>query len=310
MRHVGYFTHLNCMVHDMGHMHPESPLRLEAIETNLQAQGLLVDLIRYDVEPADIELVKRVHPLPYINMIQHIDGNASEDNLTPVNGNASMELGSLRASLLATGAGCQAIDKVMANNINRAFCAIRSPGHHAQKSLGSFCISNNIAVAAMHVIIQYGLDRVAIIDFDVHNGNGAMDVFKGDERVMVCLSFQHPRYPNRHYDIPGEHLILTPLNAGSSGSHFRTKVKHDFFDPLDSFKPQLILISAGFDAHTEDPLGDLNLVEDDYRWMTKMINNIANRHSESRIVSILEGRYNLNALDRSVCAHIEIMLYD
>ena len=127
---------------------------------------------------------------------------------------------------------------------------------------------------------------------------------------MVCSSFQHPHYPNRHYDTQGEHLILTPLNAGSSGSHFRTKVEHDFFQPLDSFKPQLILISAGFDAHTEDPLGDLNLVEDDYRWITTLITDIANRHSKSRIVSMLEGGYNLNALGRSVCAHIEIMLYD
>lgn len=311
MKQVGYFTHLDCMAHNMGHMHPESPLRLQAIDTNLQAQGLIGDLIRYCAEPADLELVKRVHPLEYIHMIQNIDRNASEGNLLPVNGDTSMGLGSLRASLLATGAGCQAIDKVMANDIDRAFCAIRPPGHHAEKSLGmGFCIFNNIAVAAMHAIIHYGLDRIAIIDFDVHNGNGTIDIFKDDERVMVCSSFQHPHYPNSHYDTPGEHLILTPLHAGSSGSHFRTKVEHDFFNPLDSFKPQLILISAGFDAHTEDPMGDLNLVEDDYRWITKMINDVANRHSKSRIVSMLEGGYDLHALGRSVCAHIEIMLYD
>ena len=199
----------------------------------------------------------------------------------------------------------------MAGDIQRAFCATRPPGHHAEKSLAmGFCLFNNIAVAALHAIEQHGLSRVAIIDFDVHNGNGTVDIFKDDERVMVCSSFQHPFYPNRHFDTPGEHLILTPINAGSDGTVFRSKVEKDFLPALDAFKPELVLISAGFDAHTKDPLGELNFVEDDYRWITTLINDVANRHSQSRIVSILEGGYHLGALGRSVCAHIEMMLND
>ena len=199
----------------------------------------------------------------------------------------------------------------MAGDIQRAFCATRPPGHHAEKSLAmGFCLFNNIAVAALHAIEQHGLSRVAIIDFDVHNCNGTVDIFKDDERVMVCSSFQHPFYPNRHFDTPGEHLILTPINAGSDGTVFRSKVEKDFLPALDAFKPELVLISAGFDAHTKDPLGELNFVEDDYRWITTLINDVANRHSQSRIVSILEGGYHLGALGRSVCAHIEMMLND
>ena len=311
MKHIGYFTNSDCMIHDMGHMHPESPMRLQAIDTQLQADGLMLDLTPFEVLPAEHEWIERAHSHEYLHAIEQIGYNAINGDLIPVDGDTSMGPGSLRAALLAAGAGCQAVDRLMAGDIQRAFCATRPPGHHAEKSLVmGFCLFNNIAVAALHAIEQHGLSHVAIIDFDVHNGNGTVDIFKDDERVMVCSSFQHPFYPNRHFDTPGEHLILTPINAGSNGTVFRNKVEQDFLPALDEFKPELILISAGFDAHTKDPLGKLNLVEDDYRWITTFINDVANRHSQSRIVSILEGGYHLGALGRSVCAHIEMMLND
>ena len=311
MKQIGYFTHSDCMIHDMGHMHPESPMRLQAIDTQLQADGLMLDLTPFEAFPAEQEWIERAHPHKYVHEIHQIGCNAVHGELIPVDGDTSMGPGSLRAALLAAGAGCQAVDRVMAGDIQRAFCATRPPGHHAEKSLAmGFCLFNNIAVAALHAIEQHGLSRVSIIDFDVHNGNGTVDIFKDDERVMVCSSFQHPFYPNRHFDTPGEHLILTPINAGSDGTVFRHKVEQEFLPALDEFKPELILISAGFDAHTKDPLGELNLVEDDYRWITTLINDVANRHCQSRIVSILEGGYHLGALGRSVCAHIEMMLND
>lgn len=162
----------------------------------------------------------------------------------------------------------------------------------------------------MHVINHHGLIRIAIIDFDAHNGNGTIDVLKEDERVVVSSSFQHPYYPNCHFDTLVEHLIFTPLNAGAGGIHFRTKGEQDFFPPIDAFKSQLILIPAGFDVHPENPLDNLNLVEDDYRWITTMIKDTTDRYFKSRIVSMLEGGYHLEALGCSVCAHIEMMLYD
>ena len=311
MKHIGYFTHQDCMIHDMGHMHPEHPMRLQAIDTRLQAQGLMLDLTRFEAQPAELSQIERAHPHQYVHEIEQIGYDAMNGDLIPVDGNTSMGPGSLRAALLASGAGCQAVDAVMSGEIQRAFCATRPPGHHAEKNQAmGFCLFNNVAVTALHAIEHYGLERVAIIDFDVHNGNGTVDIFKDDERVMVCSSFQHPFYPNRHFDTPGEHLILTPINAGSDGSVFRQKVEATFFPALDAFKPQLVIISAGFDAHAEDPLGELNLLEDDYRWVTTLINDIANRHANSRIVSILEGGYHLGALGRSVCAHVEMMLHD
>lgn len=309
MKEVGYFTHSDCMIHQMGYMHPESPMRLEAIDKELQSQGLILDLIQFESEPASLAQIKRAHSCEHVREIEQIGRNAVISGYSPIDNDTSMGPGSLRAALLAAGAGCLAVDHLIAGNIQRAFCATRPPGHHAEISLAmGFCLFNNVAVAALHAIEHHGLQRVAIVDFDVHNGNGTVDIFKNDERVMVCSSFQHPFYPNRHFDTPGDHLVLTPINAGSKGHAFRQKVERDFFSALDGFSPELLLISAGFDAHTEDPLGELNLIEDDYRWITSMINDIADRHSQSRIVSMLEGGYHLGALGRSVSAHIEMML--
>ena len=212
------------MNHQMGHTHPESPTRLQAIDKELRSQGLMVDLIQYKSQPADVAQIERAHARKYIQEIEQIGNEATIGGSIPVDNDTSVGPGSLRAALLSTGAGCQAVDHLMAGNIQRAFCATRPPGHHAEKSLAmGFCLFNNVAVAALHAIEHHGLQRVAIIDFDVHNGNGTVDIFKNDERVMVCSSFQHPYYPNRHFDTPGDHLILTPINAGSKGTNTARK---------------------------------------------------------------------------------------
>ena len=311
MKHIGYITHSDCMIHDMGHFHPESPMRLQAIDTRLQAQGMMLDLTRMEAVPADLSVIERAHPRQYVHHIEQIGYDAMRGDLIPVDGDTSIGPGSLRAALLAAGAGCQAVDAIMAGSIDRALCATRPPGHHAEKSLAmGFCLFNNVAIAALHAIEVYGLERVAIVDFDVHHGNGTVDIFRDDPRVMVCSSFQHPFYPNRHVEAQGDHLIMAPIDSGSDGLVYRKRVEKPFFDALDRFKPELVIVSAGFDGHAEDPLGELKLVEDDYRWLTTLINDIANRHADGRIVSILEGGYHLGALGRSVCAHLEMMLHD
>ena len=311
MKHIGYITHADCMIHDMGHFHPENPMRLQAIDTRLQSQGLMLDLTRFDAVAAEPSWIERAHPHQYVHDIQQIGYDAMRGDRIPVDGDTSMGPGSLRAALLAAGSGCQAVDAVMAGAIDRAFCAVRPPGHHAEQSLAmGFCLFNNIAIAALHALEVHGLERVAIVDFDVHHGNGTVDIFKDDPRVMVCSSFQHPFYPNRHVDTHRDHLILAPIQAGANGVTYRNTVEKPFFDALDHFKPQLLLVSAGFDGHAEDPLGELNLVEDDYRWITVLLSDLANRHAHGRMISMLEGGYHFGALGRSVCAHIEMMLHD
>ena len=288
-------------------MHPESSRRIQAIDSKLEKQNLKTKLKPLTPTPATPSQIQLVHSQDYVNQIVRIGKGTQE--IIYIDADTAMGPGSLQAALLASGAGCQAVDLILSGIIDRAFCAVRPPGHHAEMSQAmGFCIFNNIAVAAMHAIEVHKLERVAIIDFDVHNGNGTIDIFKDDDRVMVCSSFQHPFYPNRHVDTQGDHLVLIPIEAGSSSLDFRKMVEIPIFNALNAFRPEFIFISAGFDAHKRDPLGELNLVEDDYRWITQIICDISNRYSESRIVSMLEGGYHLDALGLSVCAHIETML--
>lgn len=276
------------MLHNIGLTHPESPERLTAIDSRLQMQGIKPDLICFQARPVQVSQLRRAHHRNYIENIFNL--GTTTKNPISLDSDTAIGPGSLDAALVASGAGCQAVDTILNGTIDRAFCAVRPPGHHAEASLAmGFCIFNNIAVATLHAIEHHGLQRVAIVDFDVHNGNGTIDIFKEDERVMVCSSFQHPFYPNRHHSTPGEHLILIPIESGTSSIEYRKQVEKPFFEALDHFKPELILISAGFDAHEKDPLGGLCLNEEDYRWLTFMLINLAKIHCKSRIVSILEG---------------------
>jgi acetoin utilization deacetylase AcuC-like enzyme len=212
----------------------------------------------------------------------------------------------LDASLYAAGAVVAAVDLLMAGQVDNAFCNVRPPGHHAKRQGASgFCIFNNVAVGAAHALDQYGLERVAIVDFDVHHGDGTQDIFQDDGRVLFCSTFQHPFYPHSGADSGNDHIINVPLPAGSDGEAFRAAVSEHWLPALENFAPQMLLVSAGFDAHREDDMGGLALREADYLWVTEALKAVAKRHAQNRIVSVLEGGYALHALGRSVMTHVK-----
>jgi acetoin utilization deacetylase AcuC-like enzyme len=219
-----------------------------------------------------------------------------------------MNTHSWSAALRAAGATLAATDAVMAGELENAFCAVRPPGHHAcrDRAMG-FCIFNNVAVAAKYALERHGLKRVAIVDFDVHHGNGTEDIFAGDERVLMVSFFQHPFYPYSGADSRAPNMVNLPVPAYTRGPVVRELIEQHWIPRLEAFKPEMIFISAGFDAHREDDLGQLGLVEADYAWITARVKEIANKHANGRIVSSLEGGYNLSALGRSVEAHIRVL---
>jgi acetoin utilization deacetylase AcuC-like enzyme len=224
-----------------------------------------------------------------------------------IDGDTIMNPATWTVSLRAAGAAIAAVDAVMQGEVNNAFCAIRPPGHHAEphRSMG-FCVFNNVAIATRYAIETYDLDRVAVIDFDVHHGNGTEAAFINDPHVLMCSFFQHPFYPYSGLD-GGDNMVNVPLPASTNGKVVREMISQTWIPRLHEFKPQLIIISAGFDAHREDDLGQMGLVEDDYVWMTKQLMEIANQYCEGKIVSCLEGGYNLSALGRSVAAHLKTL---
>ena len=302
---TGYFSHQTCQQHDMGAGHPECPQRLAAIDNALSASGLWQDLQHVTPSKALFEDLKAAHSPSCINLIHR---TAPKSGSAFLDGDTSMNPFSLDAALLAAGAGIQATDAVIKGELDNAFCAVRPPGHHAEHDLPmGFCLFNNVAIAALHALQQDGIERVAILDFDVHHGNGTVDIFTNDPRVLVCSSYQHPHYPMRHHDTFAEHIVHCPLAAGSGGYDFREALEQKWLRALQWHKPQMIFISAGFDAHRDDPLADLNLTEDDYVWATQLIMDQAQSHAAGRIVSLLEGGYNLQALGRSAHAHIQTL---
>ena len=238
--------------------------------------------------------------------IEWVFNQSPDSGLIDLDGDTYMNPYTLDAALYAAGAVVHAVDLVMDGNTNNAFCNIRPPGHHAKRAGASgFCIFNNVAVAAAHALDQHGLERVAIVDFDVHHGDGTEDIFHDDPRVMLCSTFQHPYYPYCGADSGNDHIINAPLASGSSGEQFRQAVTEQWLPALERFSPQMIFISAGFDAHWEDDMGGLALRENDYFWVTEILKDVANRHANGRIVSALEGGYSLHALGRSVMTHVK-----
>lgn len=302
---TAFFSHDDCMKHDMGPEHPESPARLAAIISYIADTGLAekLDWVRPDEITRDQLL--SVHPERYLqqlDMMQPTRGRVFTDPDT------AMMPDTLRAAKLAAGANIQAVDMVMSSQVTNAFICARPPGHHAErsKSMG-FCFYNNIALAAMRALNFHHLERVAIIDFDVHQGNGTVDIVSGDERILMCSSFQHPFYPHSHVHRQADNIVNIPIEAGCSAAGFRERVEAEWVKRLNAFKPQLVLISAGFDAHRLDPMGELNLETEDYRWLTEMAAGVAREHSNDRIISTLEGGYNLKALAQSVNTHLEVL---
>jgi acetoin utilization deacetylase AcuC-like enzyme len=299
---TAFIHHPDCVLHDMGAHHPESPDRLTAIEDYLLASGLIQHLVSEVAPKASREQLLRVHDGSYIDSIESASPQNGIVHLDP---DTAMNPHTLAAALHAAGAVVRAADMVIRGDAENAFCNVRPPGHHACRGRAmGFCFFNNVAVGAAHALEAHGLQRVAIVDFDVHHGNGTEDIFAGDRRVMMVSTFQHPFYPYSGAEGRSERMVNIPLAAYSGGPAFRNAVENAWLPALHGFAPQIVFVSAGFDAHRDDDMASLGLVEADYAWVTRQIVGIADRYAGGRIVSTLEGGYNLPALARSVSAHV------
>ncbi len=299
---TAFFHHPDCETHDMGDDHPESPKRLQAIRERLTQTGLMDQLLVTEAEEASRDEIRRAHPDSYIDQLEQM---APSNGRIMADPDTMMTPHSLRAARLAAGSGVQAVNQVLVNQARNAFCSIRPPGHHAERSRTmGFSFFNNVAIAALHALSFHHLERVAILDFDVHQGNGTIDIFHHDPRVLMCSSFQHPFYPYKHYHGMPDHVVNVMLKAGTGSEAYRKAISDGWLDALDRFQPQLILVSAGFDAHRLDPLADIELETEDYRWITDTITAVAKVHCRGRVVSMLEGGYNLQVLADGVEAHI------
>ncbi|MFW6092884.1 MAG: histone deacetylase family protein [Pseudomonadota bacterium] len=299
------FTHPRCFDHRMQPVHPESPERLRAVLDYLQSSGLFQALQMRDATAVTRARLEAVHDPAYLRELERL---LPEDGLTAVDPDTYLCPATLDAAAYAAGAVVDAVEAVLGGADQRAFCAVRPPGHHAEigQAMG-FCFYNNVAVGAAAALSHPEIERVAILDFDVHQGNGTIDIFKDRPEVLVCSSFQAPFYPNRHMSLERPNIVNTRLGAGCDGDAFRQAVEDDWRPALAAHRPQLVLVSAGFDGHRDDPLAELELTDNDYRWVTRLIVDAANATAEGRVVSTLEGGYDLGALARSVGAHIETL---
>jgi len=289
----------------MGNWHPECPARLSAIQDQLIASGLAPFLEQVDAPQASLSAIVRAHDPEYVD---HLRNRVPERGYFPLDLDTSMNPSSWKAALHAAGAVVEATDRVIGGALANAFCAVRPPGHHARPGTAmGFCLLNNVAIGALHALEVHGLERVAIVDFDVHHGNGTEEIFAGDERVLMASFFQHPFYPYSGTENPAKNMVNVPLPAGTNGEKVRAVVEEIWMPRLEQFEPQMILVSAGFDAHREDDLGQMSLVEADYAYMTARLLELAARHCGGRLVSSLEGGYNLSALARSVVAHLRVL---
>jgi len=298
-------THPDCLKHEMGAHHPERPARLTAIEDQLIASGVGPHLERHDAPLASDEQLARVHPVEYVRAIRDAAPQSGTVHLDP---DTAMNRWSLHAALRAAGAAVLATDLVLSGKTLTAFCSVRPPGHHAcrARSMG-FCIFNNVAVAARHAVHAHGLELVAIIDFDVHHGNGTEDIFENDPHVLMASTFQHPFYPYSGTEDPGRNMVNVPLAAGAGSKEFREAVRAHWLPALERFRPELVVFSAGFDAHVEDDMAMMRLGDADYAWVTEQVKAVAERHAKGRMVSMLEGGYALSALARSVVQHVRVL---
>jgi acetoin utilization deacetylase AcuC-like enzyme len=301
-------THPACLEHLTPMGHPERPDRLRAIERILEHERFQT-LAREQAPAAALETIALCHPMDYVEAIRDA---TPKEGLARLDADTTMSPGSFEAALRAAGGAIRAVDEVMDQAASNAFVAIRPPGHHAETAVPmGFCLFNNAAIAARHAQAQHGVERVAIVDFDVHHGNGSQQIFWSDPTVMYCSTHQMPLYPGTGaMSERGEHntIVNAPLRPGDGGEEFREAFETAILPRLSDFRPDLVVISAGFDAHMRDPLANLNLLEPDFAWATKKLMDIADATAGGRIVSTLEGGYDLDGLARSVAAHVTALM--
>jgi acetoin utilization deacetylase AcuC-like enzyme len=302
---TAFISHQDCVLHNMGPEHPESPVRLHAIRRVLERSGLIDQLHQLEAVPVTPEQIRLVHADLHQTRLEM---KLPDEGVVYADEDTALCPDSLLAADLAAGGSVLATDEVLSGRVRNAFVAVRPPGHHAEhKTAMGFCFYNNVAIAAAHALQQPGIERVAILDFDVHHCNGTVDIFKDRPEVLVCSTFQHPYYPERYCDIDRPNIINCPLPAFSPASDWRDAIEQRWLPALHEHKPDMVFISAGFDAHKEDPMADLNLEEEDYAWVTERLLEVAETYADGRVVSILEGGYNPIALAFSVLAHIEVL---
>ena len=303
---LALISHPDCELHDTGAGHPESPARVRSVLDYLATRDIWTSLRRYPAPLATKEQLYRAHDREYVDAVVEASPTRGRIYLDP---DTSMAPGTLTAALRAAGAVVEGVDLVMSGGATQAFCCVRPPGHHAETDHAmGFCLFNNVAVGARYAQDAYGLNRVAIADFDVHHGNGTEDIFRDDPTLFYTSSFQHPFYPGSGADTRSDHILNVPLPAGTAGPRFRAEFERKIIPALNDFAPELLFISAGFDAHADDPLAQLCLLEEDFAWVTARLEEVAETHARGRIVSVLEGGYDLPALGRSVEAHLTALL--
>jgi len=289
----------------MGPYHPECPARLDAISDRLISDGLDAFLVHREAPPATREQLERVHPARYVD---EIEAASPKSGIHYVDPDTALNPYSLSAAQHAAGAAVLATDLVARGECRAAFCAVRPPGHHAMRTQAmGFCLFNNVAVGVMHAFAAHGIERAAVVDFDVHHGNGTEDIFANDARVVMAGTFQYPLYPYSGVDPLGPNMHNVPLSPGSGSEAFREAFASHCLPALEAHRPQMIFVSAGFDAHREDPLANLKLTDADFGWVTQRLVEVAERHAKGRIVATLEGGYSLPALGRSVAAHLRAL---
>lgn len=303
---IAYITHPDCLLHDVGGHHPERPARLNAIQDQLVRSGLEFVLTQQEAPLAERRHLERVHDPDYVTDLFNW---APDQGILALDDDTMMMPKTLNAALRAAGAVIHGVDLVLDGKVNSAFCAVRPPGHHAEHhhAMG-FCYFNNIAVGAAYALEVMGIERIAIVDFDAHHGNGTENIFQDDPRVLFCSSFQHPFYPFTGHETETDHIVNIPLPAGTGGQQFREQIENHWLPAMHKFQPQLLMISAGFDGHVEDEMAQLLLQESDYAWISDRLKEIADQYADGRIISSLEGGYALGALGRCVAVHLDALL--
>lgn len=303
---TAFISHPDCHDHDTGEGHPENAMRLSAIEDRLLSSRIS-DFIRYlDAPEVTREQLLRAHSAEYLDMIDAVMPRKGYSRLDP---DTVISPGTLQAARRAAGSVILAVDQIMSGQISNAFCSVRPPGHHAERdrALG-FCIYSNLAIGVMHALEQYGLKKVAVVDFDVHQGNGTEDILIGDDRVLYCSTFQHPFFPYTSLPENSERVISIPLDASAKSAEFRAAVTDHWLPALERFQPEMIFVSAGFDAHRDDDMSYISLTDADFRWVIEEIVRIADISASGRIVSTLEGGYEIHSLARCVETHMRVLM--